>query len=47
MLFIVWLHITFNGDVLFQEMLVVLVPEVYLDFYVILCLLINNYGHTY
>ena len=27
----VWFHLTFNGDILFQEMLGALSPEVYLD----------------
>jgi len=31
MLFMVWFHLTFNGDILFQEMLGALSPEVYLD----------------
>jgi hypothetical protein len=31
MLFIVWFHVTFNGDILFEEMLGALAPKVYLD----------------
>jgi len=31
MLFIAWFHITFNGDILFQEMHGALAPGVYLD----------------